>query len=173
MNHRAHGTDLSHLLRNYQIITSTPQTNVKTCILTRSWASWPIRKIANCACAGNAGNVSPCVTWCMPGSLTSGYLGSRWRGKRSRHSLHKRNPQFTYLLRGPCIDPGPLAVATGQRFGHRFCVMLGSVLMATGVFVTAFLRNVMPVIVCLGGIAGNYRRYRHISWRCHQPFWPI
>ena len=58
------------------------------------WASYQIRKIAGCACAGNAGNVSPrrrfqrkpivgdpgmhhgtCVThvpWCMSGSLTCG-----------------------------------------------------------------------------------------------------
>ena len=58
------------------------------------WASWQIRKIAGCACAGNAGNVFPrrrfqrkllvsdpgmhhgtCVThvpWCMSGSLICG-----------------------------------------------------------------------------------------------------
>ena len=38
-----------------------------------------------------------CVThvpWCMPGSLTSGFLWSRQRGKRSRHSRRMRNPQF-------------------------------------------------------------------------------
>ena len=38
-----------------------------------------------------------CVThvpWCMPGSLTSGFLWSRWRGKRSRHSRRMRNPHF-------------------------------------------------------------------------------
>ena len=68
------------------------------------------RKIAGCACAGLAGNVSPptrvsdpdmhhgtCVThvpWCLPESLTSGFLWSRWRGKRCRHSRCKRNPQF-------------------------------------------------------------------------------
>ena len=34
------------------------------------------------------------VPWCMPGSLTSGYLWSRWRGKRSRHSQSMRNLQF-------------------------------------------------------------------------------
>ena len=61
---------------------------------TLTWASYQIRKIAGCACAGNAGNVSPrrrfqrkpivgdpgmhhgtCVThvpWCMSGSLTCG-----------------------------------------------------------------------------------------------------
>ena len=38
-----------------------------------------------------------CVThvpWCMSGSLTSGFLWIRWRGKRSRHSRRMRNPQF-------------------------------------------------------------------------------
>ena len=38
-----------------------------------------------------------CVTyvpWCMPGSLTSGFLGSRWRGKCFRHSRCMRNPQY-------------------------------------------------------------------------------
>ena len=61
---------------------------------TLEWASYQIRKIAGCACAGNAGNVFPrrrfqrkplvsdpgmhhgtCVThvpWCMSGSLTCG-----------------------------------------------------------------------------------------------------
>ena len=61
---------------------------------TFSWASYQIRKIAGCACTGNAGNVSPrrrlqrkplvsdpgmhhdtCVShvpWCMSGSLTRG-----------------------------------------------------------------------------------------------------
>ena len=63
-------------------------------ILTFKWASYQIRKIAGCACAGNAGNVFPCrrfqrkplvsdpgmhhgtcvthVPWCMSGSLTCG-----------------------------------------------------------------------------------------------------
>ena len=61
---------------------------------SNQWASYQIRKIAGCACAGNAGNVFPrrrfqrkllvsdpgmhhgtCVThvpWCMSGSLTCG-----------------------------------------------------------------------------------------------------
>ena len=63
-------------------------------LITTPWASYQIRKIAGCACAGNAGNVSPrrrfqrkplvgdpgihhgtCVThvpWCLSGSLTCG-----------------------------------------------------------------------------------------------------
>ena len=34
------------------------------------------------------------VPWCMPGSLTSGFLWGQWRGKRSQHSRRMRNPQF-------------------------------------------------------------------------------
>ena len=34
------------------------------------------------------------VPWCMPGSLTSCFLWSWWREKRSRHSRRMRNPQF-------------------------------------------------------------------------------
>ena len=48
-----------------------------------------------------------CVThvpWRMPGSLTSGFLWSWWRGKRSCYSQRVRNPQFTYLVRGPCVQ---------------------------------------------------------------------
>ena len=38
-----------------------------------------------------------CVThvpWCISGSLTSGFLWNRWRGKCSRHSRRMDNPQF-------------------------------------------------------------------------------
>ena len=74
--------------------------------LSTPWASYQIHKIAGCACAGNAGNVrnsdpdmhhGTCVThvpWCMPGSLTSGFLWSRCRRKRSRLSRRMHNPQF-------------------------------------------------------------------------------
>ena len=34
------------------------------------------------------------VPWCMPGSLTSGIIERRWRGKRSRHSRRMHNAQF-------------------------------------------------------------------------------
>ena len=67
-------------------------------------------KIEGCACAGDAENGFPpplvrdpdmhhgtCVTHvprCMPGSLTIGFLWSRWRGKRSRHCRRMCNPQF-------------------------------------------------------------------------------
>ena len=45
-----------------------------------------------------------CVThvpWCMPGSLTCGFLWFRWRGKRSRHSRRMRNPRFYVSVKRP------------------------------------------------------------------------
>ena len=76
----------------------------------RQWASYQIRKIAGCACTGNAGNVFPTtavsdpvmhhgtnvthVPWCMPGSLISSSPWSRWLGKHSRHSRCMRYLQF-------------------------------------------------------------------------------
>ena len=75
--------------------------------LYAEWTSCQIRKIAGCPWAGNAGNVFPpprvshpdthngtCVRhvpWCNAGMLTGGFLWSRWRGKRSRHSRRVRN----------------------------------------------------------------------------------
>ena len=80
----------------------------------RQWASCQIRKIAGCACAGNARNVFPAprvsdpdmhhvthVPWCMPGSLNGGFLWSRWRGKRPRHSRRMRNLQFYVSGKSP------------------------------------------------------------------------
>ena len=45
-----------------------------------------------------------CVThvpWCMPGSLTNGFLWNRWREKRSRHPWRIRNPRFCVSSKRP------------------------------------------------------------------------
>ena len=50
------------------------------------------------------------------GSLTSGFLWSRWRGKRSRHSRRMRNPQFHVSGKRPMRPiekPFPTLVMTG------------------------------------------------------------
>ena len=47
-----------------------------------------------------------CVThvpWCMLGSLTSGFLWSRWRVKRSWHSWHMHNQQFYVFGKSPMV----------------------------------------------------------------------
>ena len=45
------------------------------------------------------------VPWCMPGSLTNGFLWNRRLGKRSRHSRRTRNLQFCVSGKRPMIRP--------------------------------------------------------------------
>ena len=48
-----------------------------------------------------------CVThvpWCMPVSLTNGFLWSRWRGKCTRHSRCMRNPRFHVSDKRPLVE---------------------------------------------------------------------
>ena len=73
------------------------------------WTSYKIRKIAGCACAGNAGERfprhrlqrKPLVSdpdmhhgTCARAVMHVGIANPRWRGKRSRHSWCMRNPKF-------------------------------------------------------------------------------
>ena len=78
------------------------------------WASYQIRNITGCACAGNAGNVFLVtdfkesrllaivthVPWCMSGSLTRGG-GENVPGIPGACATCN----FTYLARGPCTLP--------------------------------------------------------------------
>ena len=43
------------------------------------------------------------VRWCMPGSLTSGFLWSQWRRKGSQHSRRMRNPQYDVFGKMPML----------------------------------------------------------------------
>ena len=57
--------------------------------------------------------ISTCIkalTSRMPGSLTSGFLWSRWREKRSQHSRRMRNPG------GRPMDNKPLPLSLGRSF---------------------------------------------------------
>ena len=69
------------------------------------WASCQILKIDDCAWVSgpdmHLGTWVMHVPWCMPGSLTSGFLWSRWRGKRFRNSQRMRNPQFYVSSKRP------------------------------------------------------------------------
>ena len=58
-----------------------------------------------------------CVThmpWCMPGSLTSGFLWSRSQGKRSPYSRRMRDPQFYVSGKRP-IHSAISSTVTGSR----------------------------------------------------------
>ena len=80
-----------------------------------------------------------CVThvpWCMSGLLTSGFLWSRWRGKRSRHSRRMHNPQFYVSGKRP-IEHGPAPISCSNNLivlpalQHTFYCMVGLVVIWT------------------------------------------
>ena len=97
-NVNPHKLDVHPILRAVWV-PITPQKHVCT------WASCQIRKIAGCACAGNAWNVFPATNFKgnrhasrhvhhARAVIHIGIANPRGRGKRSRHSRRKRNPQF-------------------------------------------------------------------------------
>ena len=66
-----------------------------------------------------------CVThvlWCMPGSLTSGFLWLRWRGKHSRHSRRMRNPQFYVSGKRPMVATTAVRTKMVQIVSSATCV---------------------------------------------------
>ena len=98
-------------------------------------ASYQIRKIADAHAPGMPATLSPpprvsdpdihhstCVThvsWCMPGSLTSGFLWSLWQEKRSRHSRRMRNLQFYVFGKRPMV----LYVKPKQRMRKLYQIL--------------------------------------------------
>ena len=101
----------------------------------RVWAFYQIRKIASCACAGNAGNAFPPLTSKETAIQQSrhasrhvrdaravrhvGIANPRWRIKRSRHSRRMRNPQFHVSDKRP--------VTTAARWHVPWLCMVHSV----------------------------------------------
>ena len=73
-----------------------------------------------------------CVThvlWCMPGSLISGFIWGRWRGKRFRHFRCRCNPQFYVSGKRPvmysipamaCVVCNGFSNAHGGNFDDRY-----------------------------------------------------
>ena len=66
-----------------------------------------------------------CVThvpWCMRGSLTSGFLWSRWWEKSSRHSRRMHNPQFYVSGKRPITwtNADLLSVSPEEHISMKF-----------------------------------------------------
>ena len=67
-----------------------------------------------------------CVThvpWCIPGSLTSGFLWSRRQGNSSRHSKRMGNPRFYVSSKMPM---GRIVVTSWLASGHYIKVTFSS-----------------------------------------------
>ena len=121
-------------------------------------ASCQIRKTAGWACTGKPRTLSPPPrvrdpdvhhgTWvthvplCMPGPLTSGFLWSQCRGKRSRRSLRMRNPQFYVCGKTPMVQ----------------CDFLNNIRRWSGWFITAAWYSIitMNYWICLGWFVWIY-----------------
>ena len=114
-------------------------------LCTSPWAYYQIGKIAGYACAGNAQNVFPqtqlrdpdmrhatCVThvpWCMPGSLTSGFLWSR-----GEKVAGKTLPAFSAHVQPVCLgeDDGGVGLSIFHQVGEIFSSESLSPCKATG-----------------------------------------
>ena len=100
----------------FKVLVKKSRENALDSSCSLSWTFCHIRKIASCACAGNAGNVFPpptsMETTCQRSRHASrhvrhtravmhvGIAYPRWRGKRSRHSRRMRNPTKLLLSSG-------------------------------------------------------------------------
>ena len=75
---------------------------VKLCVAHAPWMPWTFPPPPRATDPDmHHGTCVTHVPWCMPGSLTSSFLWSRWRGRRSRHSRRMRNPQLHVSSKRP------------------------------------------------------------------------
>ena len=106
------------------------------------------------------------VPWCMPGSLTSGFLWSRWRGKCSQHSRRIRNPQFCVSGKKPiahCCEKTKPLIQRNQHvpdhhvshkcnlFSIRLNVMIRVRIITIEFAYTTLKRKCYFVEICIAG----------------------
>ena len=136
------------------------------------------RGLAIPTCITDHGTYVTHVPWCMPESLTTGFLWSRCRGKRSRHSRHMRNPQFCVSGKRPMVvrrhDPiivdvnaaVPLAqkhVMTSCHFNYCDSVLS----------LDSWTCRIIPADLCGGWCVGNPKWVRTrncgclVTWFCY------
>ena len=68
----------------------------------------------------NHGTCLTHVPWFMLGSLTNGFLWSRWQGKRSRLSWRMHNPQFYVSGKGPIENTNKINTSRYRQNGFHF-----------------------------------------------------
>ena len=90
-----------------------------------TWASCQIRKIASCACAGNAGNDFPATVSFARATMHPGIANWRFALKSVSRKNFPGIPgactthNLTYLLRGPCLSVSNLMI-------HKFLQVVHS-----------------------------------------------
>ena len=76
------------------------------------------------------------VTWCMPGSLTSDFLCSRWRENVPGIPGARAASNFAYLVRGPWCE-----ISTGHVFGYGSSSDVKIHFWSRDDFIKAFFQN--------------------------------
>ena len=104
-----------------------------------------------------------CVThvpWCMPGSLTSGFLWSRWWGRRSLHSRRMRNLQFYVSGKRP------------MAHWHKqtpFCIFIMPLLQRV-LWISSYVWNALLWLIRRSGaIRGRPYKYYYRTIFVHEP----
>ena len=75
------------------------------------------------------------VPWCMLRSLTSGFLYTRWRVKRPRHSRCMRNPRFCVSGKRPIMHPVNNQRTTKALHSCYLCFISSVITSIWGMFV--------------------------------------
>ena len=108
------------------------------------------------------------VPWCMSGSLTSGFLWNRWRGKRSRHSRCMRNPQFYVSGKRPIVTSWwkrgflvYLSSRTCYVYEGKFCIKMQS--KRDENYVNIYLKAAKIILRLLNYIARKIRYMAPVS----------
>ena len=101
------------------------------------------------------------VPWCMPGSLTSGFL--RWRGKRFRHSRRLRNSQFCVSGKRPMVQNWYIVVNLNKLWNKQ------SSFWKTETIWRPWEVNVMTISQCYQFIPVNFQLRSFMT----AGFWPF
>ena len=111
-----------------------------------------------------------CVThvpWYMSGSLTSGFLWSRRRGKRSRHSWRMRNPQFCVSGKRPMRKAFPASLSWRRHDVTVISMLLFSVIgcpIQTFLWLDNFIRVCLLDIALKWGLPTWWRLRKLLNW---------
>ena len=107
-----------------------------------------------------------CVThvpWCMPGSLTSHFLWSRWWGKCSQYARRMRNPQFYVPGKRPT-----------DKTIHKFLMLPCSITSPNHYAITSVrsscaLRYMVHFVVYCGLCLHMITDCQQCRWHCCEP----
>ena len=104
------------------------------------------------------------MPWCMSRSLTSGFLWSRWRGLRYRHSLRMRNPQFYVSVKRPMVYH-VLNTTTNYGYANHIFTPLGKLRSIIHERWCRIIRRITQISPSLSNCRASHWKYEYIPDR--------